>query len=214
MNHRIIISIVSLAALAAMLFAACGSDNGDSPAGPSSQITMSTAGDQDDNSSGKKPTSPDKKSNDKKSNDKRSRDGKSDNFSNDQKSNDGSSSNDGDSSNDGNSFNRASGGYDGVNFRGLVQSYNQGCKVGVSPPCMTIVLKGVPITVVNETEIWDFRDPARPQITIEEFMAALEFGASEVKGEGLGLDNLDGVSLDDDGVSGGTFVAIEVDILN
>ena len=78
---------------------------------------------------------------------------------------------------------------------------------------MTLMIKGIPIVAVNETEFWDFRVPARPQITIEEFEAALNSGAVNVKGEGLDLDELDGVSRDGDGVSGAYFIAIEIDLL-
>lgn len=205
---RPILSIAALlAGFAVIATIACGSNDSASPSAPStnmSALSMTVAGDSDSDS----------KSDDK-SKDGRSRDGTEDNFSNDNKSNDGSKSNDGDSSGDGNSFNRASGGFDGINFRAMVQSWSPTCPRGLVEPCLILVLKNVPVTVVNETEIWDFRDPTRPQITIEQFQAVLESsgGAVDVKGEGLPLDDLDGVSLDGDDVSVDLFVAIEVDIL-
>ena len=204
-NIRTILTITSiLAGLSMVVLISCGSDDSSSPVAPSADTgltSVSVAGDLDGDSLSDVGS------------DARSRDGRSDNFSNDNKSNDGSSSNDGDSSGDGNSFARASGGFDGDNFRAVIQSWSGFCRTGIAPPCLTIVLKNVPVTVVNETEIWDFRDPNRPQITIEQFQVILESGPVTVKGEGLPREELDGVSLDGDDVSDDIFVAIEVDVL-
>lgn len=198
----------TLAGLSMVALISCGSDNSPSPSGPSTiagLTSVTVAGDPDGDSLSDVGS------------DARSRDGRSDNFSNDNKSNDGIG--DGDSSGDGNSFGRASGGYDGVNFRAQVQSWTTSCPLGLVQPCMIIILKNVPVVVVNETEIWDFRDPSRPQIVIEEFQAILaDADASgrtvNVKGEGLPLAELDGVSLDGDDVSQlDAFIAIEVDVL-
>ena len=89
---------------------------------------------------------------------------------------------------------------------------------------MILIMKNVPVTVLNETEIWDFRSPDRPQITIEEFQSILENADAAgrkvvVKGEGLPLGELDGVSrdVDNDGdgnSADGVFTAIEIDILS
>lgn len=93
-------------------------------------------------------------------------------------------------------------------FRAVVMAWDEGCPAGVTTPCLTLILKGYPVLVLDTTRIQD-NTAGRVDLSLEEFEARL----SEADSANQPVLLKGRTELQDDQPDNEIFAATEIEII-